>query len=140
MEGNMIPCRRGEYIVGHIQLWLKVGPIVSLARLHMMKTKVSYHVLSGRPWLHEHQLVPSTYHQCVKGRLNDRMIRIVANPSPFERRRLIQQKLCSTTNGIYLGKAQRVFGLAISITHISVSIIHNSKMVGLIAKRLFRKS
>ena len=38
----------------------------------------------GRPWLHKHRLVPSTYHQCVKGRLNGKMIRIAANPSPFE--------------------------------------------------------
>ena len=66
---------RGEYIAGHIQLWLKVGLIASLTR---------FHVLLGRPWLHKHRLVPSTYHQCVKGRLNGRMIRIAANPSPFE--------------------------------------------------------
>ena len=76
--------RRGEYIAGHIQLWLKVGPIAFLARFHVVKIEVSYHVLLGRLWLHKHRLVPSTYHQCVKGRLNDRMIRIVANPSPFE--------------------------------------------------------
>ena len=50
----------------------------------MVRTEVSYHVLLGRPWLHKHRLVPSTYHQCVKGRLNGRMIRIAANPSPFE--------------------------------------------------------
>ena len=75
---------RGEYTVGHIQLWLKVGPIASLARFHVVKIEVSYHVLLGRPWLHKHQLVPSTYHQCVKGRLNGRMIRIAVNPSPFE--------------------------------------------------------
>ena len=25
---------RGEYTAGHIQLWLKVGPIASLARFH----------------------------------------------------------------------------------------------------------
>ena len=75
---------RGEYTAGHIQLWLKVGPIASLARFHVVKTEVSYHVLLGRPWLHKHRLVPSTYHQCVKGRLNGRMIRIVANPSPFK--------------------------------------------------------
>ena len=35
-------------------------------------------------WKCKHQLVPSTYHQCVKGRLNDKMICIVANPSSFE--------------------------------------------------------
>ena len=46
--------KRGEYTAGHIQLWLKVGPIASLAQFHVMKTKVSYHVLLGRPWLHKH--------------------------------------------------------------------------------------
>jgi len=75
---------RGKYTVGHIQLWLKVGPIASLACFHVMKTKVSYHILLGRPWLHKHRLVLSTYHQCVKGRLNNRMIRIAANLSLFE--------------------------------------------------------
>ena len=74
---------RGEYTAGHIQLWLKVGPIASLARFHVVRIEVSYHVLLGRPWLHKHRLVPSTYHQCVKGRLNGKMIRIAANPSPF---------------------------------------------------------
>ena len=34
--------------------------------------------------MHKHRLIPSTYHQCVKGRLNGRMIRIAANSSPFE--------------------------------------------------------
>ena len=76
--------RRSKYNAGHIQLWLKVEPIASLTRFHMVKTEVLYHVLLGRPWLHKHQLVPSTYHQCVKGRLNGRMIRIVANLSPFK--------------------------------------------------------
>ena len=41
--------RGGEYTAGHIQLWLKVGPIASLARFHVVKTEVSYHVLLGRP-------------------------------------------------------------------------------------------
>ena len=76
--------RRGEYTASHIQLWLKVGPIASLAHFHLVKTKVSYHILLGRPWLYKQRLVPSTYHQCVKGRLNDRMIRIAANPLPFK--------------------------------------------------------
>ena len=65
---------KGEYTTGHIQLWLKVGPITSLARFHVMKTEVSYHILLGRPWLHKHRLVPSTYHQCMEGRLNNRII------------------------------------------------------------------
>ena len=40
---------RGEYTAGHIQLWLKVGPIASLAHFHVVRTEVSYHVLLGRP-------------------------------------------------------------------------------------------
>ena len=40
---------RSKYTAGHIQLWLKVGPIASLARFHVVKTEVSYHVLLGRP-------------------------------------------------------------------------------------------
>ena len=53
---------RGEYIADHIQLWLKVGPIASLAQFHVVKMEVSYHMLLGRSWLHKYQLVPSTYH------------------------------------------------------------------------------
>ena len=45
---------RVEYTPGHVQLWLKVGPIASLAQFHVVKTEVSYHVLLGRPWLHKH--------------------------------------------------------------------------------------
>ena len=53
---------RGEYTADHIQLWLKVGPIASLTRFHVVKTEVSYHMLLGRSWLHKYRLVPSTYH------------------------------------------------------------------------------
>ena len=40
---------RSEYTAGHIQLWLKVGPMASLAQFHVVKIEVSYHVLLGRP-------------------------------------------------------------------------------------------
>uniref|UniRef100_A0A2N9J8Z5 RNA-directed DNA polymerase n=1 Tax=Fagus sylvatica TaxID=28930 RepID=A0A2N9J8Z5_FAGSY len=74
----------GEYTKGHIQLVLKVGPIVALTRFHIVDSVVPYHILLGRPWLHKHQLIPSTYHQCVKGRLNEKPIRIAANSTPFD--------------------------------------------------------
>ena len=73
-----------EYTIGHIQLVLKVGPIVALARFHVMNTVVSYHALLGRLWLHKHKLVPFTYHQCVKGRLNGKPIRIPAYATLFD--------------------------------------------------------
>uniref|UniRef100_A0A2N9HQH6 Aspartic peptidase DDI1-type domain-containing protein n=1 Tax=Fagus sylvatica TaxID=28930 RepID=A0A2N9HQH6_FAGSY len=38
-----------KYTVSHIQLVLKVGPIVALTRFHVVKIAVSYHALLGRP-------------------------------------------------------------------------------------------
>uniref|UniRef100_A0A2N9GEB7 RNA-directed DNA polymerase n=1 Tax=Fagus sylvatica TaxID=28930 RepID=A0A2N9GEB7_FAGSY len=73
-----------EHTMGHVQLVLKVGPIVALTRFHVVNAETPYHVLLGRPWLHKHKLVSSTYHQCVKGRLNDKPIRIAANSCPFD--------------------------------------------------------
>ena len=48
------------------------------------KDRSFHHILLGRPWLHKHRLIPSIYHQCVKERLNGRMIWIATNPSLFE--------------------------------------------------------
>ena len=72
-----------EHTIGSIQLVLKVGPIVALIRFHVIDSAVSYHALLGRPWLHRHELVLSTYHQCVKGRFLGKLIRIPANHTPF---------------------------------------------------------
>ena len=72
-----------ESTEGYVRLALRVGPIVALTRFHVINLKVSYHVLLGRPWLYKHCLIPSTYHQCVKGRLNGRPVRIPANHNPF---------------------------------------------------------
>jgi hypothetical protein len=73
-----------EYTMGHVQLLLKVGPIVALTRFHVVNAETPYHVLLGRPWLHKHKLVSSTYHQCVKGRLNGKPIRIAINSCSFD--------------------------------------------------------
>uniref|UniRef100_A0A2N9HWS0 Integrase catalytic domain-containing protein n=1 Tax=Fagus sylvatica TaxID=28930 RepID=A0A2N9HWS0_FAGSY len=73
-----------EYTMGHVLLVLRVGPIVALTRFQVVNAETPYHVLFGRPWLHKHKLVSSTYHQCVKGRLNGKPIRIATNSSPFD--------------------------------------------------------
>ena len=67
----------------YVQLGLRVGPIIALTRFHMINLEVSYHVQLGCLWLHKYRFIPSTYHQCVKGRLNGRSIRIPANHNPF---------------------------------------------------------
>nr|POE96572.1 hypothetical protein CFP56_44574 [Quercus suber] len=73
-----------ECIIGSIQLVLEVGPIIALTRFHVIDSPISYHALLGRPWLHKHKLMPSTYHQCVKGRFNGKPIRIPTNLTPFD--------------------------------------------------------
>ena len=75
--------RSVESTEGYVQLVLRVGPIIALSRFQVINSEVSYHVLLGRPWLYKHCLIPSTYHQCVKGRLNERPVRISANHNPF---------------------------------------------------------
>ena len=44
----------------------------------------SYHILLGRQWLHLHQCVPSTWHQCVKSRFRGRDIEIPATKALFD--------------------------------------------------------
>ena len=51
-----------ESTEGYMQLALRVGPIVALTRFNVINAEVSYHVLLGRPWLHKHRLIPSTFH------------------------------------------------------------------------------
>ena len=65
---------------------LRVGLIVGLTKFRVINLEVLYHVLLGRPWLHKHCLIPSTYHQYIKERLNKRLIRIPANPNSFSQR------------------------------------------------------
>ena len=72
-----------ESTEGYVQLALRVGPIVALTRFHVINSEVSYHVLLGRLWLHKHHLIPFTYHQCVKGKLNGSLARIPANHNSF---------------------------------------------------------
>uniref|UniRef100_A0A2N9FKV6 Integrase catalytic domain-containing protein n=1 Tax=Fagus sylvatica TaxID=28930 RepID=A0A2N9FKV6_FAGSY len=50
-----------EYTMGHVQLVLKVGPIVALTRFHVVNAETPYH-----------------------GRLNGKPIRIAANSCPFD--------------------------------------------------------
>ena len=70
---------------GYVQLALRVGPIVALTQFHMINSGFLSHFFR-RLWLHKHRLIPSTYHQCVKGRLNGRLIRIIANLKAFNQR------------------------------------------------------
>ncbi|CAL8091810.1 unnamed protein product [Prunus armeniaca] len=74
---------QSEVTVGYMQVNLKVGPIQSLTKFYVVDVDVAYHTLLGRPWLNKHKLVVSTYHQCVKGRIGLRPLRIPRSQAPF---------------------------------------------------------
>ncbi|BFG37602.1 hypothetical protein CerSpe_238760 [Prunus speciosa] len=76
---------KSEVTVGHVQVNLKVGPIRSLTKFYLVDVYVAYYALLGRPWLNKHKLVVSTYHQCVKGRIGLRPLRIPGNQAPFNK-------------------------------------------------------
>ncbi|KAI5338174.1 hypothetical protein L3X38_017445 [Prunus dulcis] len=65
--------------VCYIQINVKVGPIRSLTKFYVVDVDVAYDALLRRPWLNKHKLVVSTYHQCMKGRIGLRPIRILGN-------------------------------------------------------------
>ncbi|OVA03740.1 hypothetical protein BVC80_1199g22 [Macleaya cordata] len=69
--------------MGQVNLDVKIGPIHASTTFHIIDADTSYHVLLGRPWLHKHKVIPSTYHQCAKVIVKGKEYRITASESPF---------------------------------------------------------
>lgn len=57
--------------------------IKEITEFLVIDVDTSYNALLGRPWVHDHHIVPSTYHQCVKYSWIGRQGRIVADNDPF---------------------------------------------------------
>ena len=51
---------------GLIVLPIQVGPVVRDIVFQVLHKELTYNILLGRPWIHDMQAVPSTYHQCLK--------------------------------------------------------------------------
>lgn len=51
---------------GPVLLPIKVGPMERDVICHVLDLPLSYNIFMGRPWIHEMQAVPSTYHHCLK--------------------------------------------------------------------------
>jgi len=49
-----------------IRVKLVMGDLSTSSIFHVIDTKTSYKPLLGRPWLHEHRIIASTLHQCLK--------------------------------------------------------------------------
>lgn len=56
---------------------IQVGPVVKDIIYQVLDKELTYNILLGRPWIHEMQAVPSTYHQCLKFPFNGQEITIL---------------------------------------------------------------
>ncbi|KAJ1410973.1 Retrotransposon gag domain [Sesbania bispinosa] len=70
--------------LGRVHVVLEVGPLKTVNVFQVVDGDASYHLLLGRPWIHLHQCVPSTLHQCVKSNFKGKEIEIIGVRAPFE--------------------------------------------------------
>ena len=57
---------KGQHTIGMIRVKLVMGKVLTSSIFHLIDAKTSYKLLLGQPWLHEHGIVASTLHQCLK--------------------------------------------------------------------------
>ncbi|RYR18469.1 hypothetical protein Ahy_B03g063092 [Arachis hypogaea] len=69
---------------GYVNAVLEVGPIKTNNKFHVVDGSSSYHILLGRPWIHLHRCVPSSWHQCIKSSWRGKDISISATVTPFD--------------------------------------------------------
>jgi len=56
----------GQCAIGIVRAKLVMGGMSTSSIFHVIDAKTSYKLLLGRPWLHEHEIVTVTLHQCLK--------------------------------------------------------------------------
>ena len=56
--------------IGLVTTALHLEKFQAPARFHVIDANTSYHLLIGRAWMHKFSIVPSTYHQCMKGNVS----------------------------------------------------------------------
>lgn len=74
----------GQQALGTIRLRLMIEDMMTSVTFHVIDAITSTNVLLGRPWLHEHKVVPSIWLQCFKYKTpHGETKRIFANTKPF---------------------------------------------------------
>lgn len=63
---------------------IRVGPLQKDRARQVLDLDLSYNILLGRPCIHDIQVVPSTYHQCLKFPYNGKEIMISIDSNPFQ--------------------------------------------------------
>lgn len=62
---------------------LKVRSVVIHTECHVLDLDLPYNILLGEPWIQTLNVVPSTYHQCLKFPHQGREVTIPGDPLPF---------------------------------------------------------
>ncbi|PIN26241.1 hypothetical protein CDL12_01008 [Handroanthus impetiginosus] len=73
----------GQKAIGMIRLDLMIGELKASTLFHVIDARTSYHLLLGRPWLHENGVIPSTLHQCFKYVKEGVIVKVGADTKPF---------------------------------------------------------
>lgn len=68
---------------GTIQLPIQVGLAIMDVTCQVLDLDLPYNILLGCPWIHDMQVVASTYHQCVKFPYGNQEIKFHGDPKPF---------------------------------------------------------
>lgn len=74
---------KGQKTLGSFTLSLAFGELHTDAKFHVIDADTAFKALLGRPWLHEHGIVPSTLHQCMKYLRDGEEFRISGDIQPF---------------------------------------------------------
>lgn len=53
--------------LGQVMVSSKMGHIQDQTCFHAIEADVAYHLLIGKKFLHTHNIIPSSHHQCLKG-------------------------------------------------------------------------
>ena len=64
---------------------LSIGPVVFDVELYNVDLEPSFNLLLGHPWLHKHQVIPSTLHRMIKFHSDDDIIVVMAENFDKER-------------------------------------------------------
>ncbi len=75
--------QNSQTALGSIILPLRLGSLETEVQFDVINADTSYRALLGRPWLHEHFVVPSTLHQCMKYTRDGEEKRIDGDIKPF---------------------------------------------------------
>ena len=64
--------------LGALVIPLAIGLVVFDVDFFVVDLEPSFNLLLGRPWLHQHQVIPSTLHRMIKFRHDDEIIAVMA--------------------------------------------------------------